>query len=462
MAVGGEYSLSSRACCALTRMDTTRPPMIDLGEELTAVARARLPEVYRQQLAFFFDHEGQRPLVQDAVAARVGRMADHLLGDAIHHADSGTVFFSVQARTSGERRCHLRVQVSDTGPVHAARLESLKQPAAAIDPMLDPSGQVDDIPRVRALCRVLDGSFAFAHLPGEGTMVRADMTLDAVVPDDAGIDADGAEAWLVGHPPVAYESLVRRFQRLGWSIRLMKTVNDARAALWSSHHGSLPALVLGSRMYGVELGELAYLATVLGNEPQVIYATPSGELPGSRVPEGIEVAHPPLSLSTLLRVTRRASASALRPSGQTRPAPLTMASRPRVLVVDDNSLNQLLLCEMLQVLGYEADIESDGRAAVSHCAATPPDGVLMDLQMPVMDGIEATQRIRQLQAERRIPHFPIVAATALTGLHDREVCMRAGMDGYLTKPLDLRSLAVELARHVPAHREQPPDATAMP
>ncbi|HYE40389.1 MAG TPA: response regulator, partial [Ramlibacter sp.] len=164
----------------------------------------------------------------------------------------------------------------------------------------------------------------------------------------------------------------------------------------------------------------------------------------------------------LLRVTRRASASALRPSGHTRPAPLTMASRPRLLVVDDNSLNQLLLSEMLQVLGYEADIEADGRAAVSHCAATPPDGVLMDLQMPVMDGIEATRRIRELQAERRIPHFPIVAATALTSLQDREACMRAGMDGYLTKPLDLRSLAVELGRHVPAQREQPPGGTSSP
>lgn len=436
-------------------MDTTRPPLIDLGEELTGIARVRLPEIHRQQLAFFFDHEGPRPLVPDEVATRLVRMADHLLADAIRHADGGTVFFSVQARTAGERRCHLRVQVSDTGAVQAARLDALRQPAAAIDPILDPLGRADDIPRIRALCRALDGSFTLDHLPGQGTVVRADLRLEAVTPDDTGVDADGAEAWLVGEPPVVYESLVRRFQRLGWSIRLMRTAADAHAALKAAPTGSRPALVLGSSMYGVELRELASLAEPLGREPQLILATPAGMAPPGRVPDGIEVLHPPFSQGTLLRLTRRASASALRPSGLTQPAPLTMAGRPRLLVVDDNSLNQLLLCEMLRVLGYETGLAADGHEAVAHCAATPPDGVLMDLQMPRMDGIEATRRIRQLQAERRIPHFPIVAATALTGAHERDACMRAGMDGYLTKPLDLCQLAAELARHVPAQREQP-------
>lgn len=429
--------------------------MIDLGEELTGIARVRLPEIHRQQLAFFFDHEGQRPLVADEVATRLVHMADHLLADAIRHADGGTVFFSVQARTAGERRCHLRVQVSDTGAVHSARLGALQQPIASVDPMHAPLGRVDDIPRIRALCRALDGNFTLAHLPGHGTVVRADLLLEAVMPDDTGVDADGAEAWLVGDPPLVYESLVRRFQRLGWSIRLMRTTADAHAALRAAPTGSRPALVLGSSMYGVELGELASLAEPLGSEPQLIHSTPAGETPAARVPDGIEVMHPPFSQGTLLRLTRRASASALRPSGLTCPAPLTMAGRPRLLVVDDNSLNQLLLCEMLRVLGYETDLAADGHEAVAHCAATPPDGVLMDLQMPRMDGIEATRRIRQLQAERRVPHFPIVAATALTGAHERDACMRAGMDGYLTKPLNLRLLASELARHVPAQREQP-------
>ena len=87
-------------------------------------------------------------------------------------------------------------------------------------------------------------------------------------------------------------------------------------------------------------------------------------------------------------------------------------------------------------MGLDVDVVSDGEAAVAALLATPYDVVLMDCQMPMLDGLEATRRIRLAQAERRIAHAPwIIALTANATVEDRQACLAAGMDAYLTKPV---------------------------
>lgn len=130
------------------------------------------------------------------------------------------------------------------------------------------------------------------------------------------------------------------------------------------------------------------------------------------------------------------------------PEQLTAAApaRPlRILVAEDNRVNQLVVVHMLRRLGYSADVAEDGEAAVSAVARTPYDIVLMDVQMPNMDGLTATRCIRE--APHTQPRIIAMTANAMPG--DRELCLEAGMDDYLSKPIDLESLGAALARSVP-------------
>jgi CheY-like chemotaxis protein len=126
----------------------------------------------------------------------------------------------------------------------------------------------------------------------------------------------------------------------------------------------------------------------------------------------------------------------------------------RILVVEDNRTNQKVAQKMLEGLGYTADLQANGQLGVDAHAAAPYDLILMDCQMPVMDGYEASRAIRALKTEAR--NVPIIALTANALEGDRERCLAAGMNDYLTKPLKRERLRTALEQWLPvAQREAP-------
>ena len=128
--------------------------------------------------------------------------------------------------------------------------------------------------------------------------------------------------------------------------------------------------------------------------------------------------------------------------------------RGRVLVVEDNTTNQMVAMGLLSRLGFDVEVVSDGRQAVEAVAKTEYVTVLMDCNMPVMDGYAATAAIRHLEAGGR-PRVPIVAMTASALVGDRERCLAAGMDDYLAKPVTLQDLDRVLSRWRPAGTSTP-------
>ncbi|MCE5268693.1 MAG: PocR ligand-binding domain-containing protein [Planctomycetaceae bacterium] len=117
--------------------------------------------------------------------------------------------------------------------------------------------------------------------------------------------------------------------------------------------------------------------------------------------------------------------------------PLTAAAQLRVLLVEDNAANQKLAMYVLRDRGHLVDIAGDGQEAVALTERNRYDVILMDVQMPGMDGFEATDIIRSRETDR---HVPIIAMTAYAMEGDRERCLAAGMDGYLAKPIDSREM----------------------
>jgi len=133
-----------------------------------------------------------------------------------------------------------------------------------------------------------------------------------------------------------------------------------------------------------------------------------------------------------------------------------MASRhpPRILLAEDNVVNQKLALRFLQQMGYRADLASNGIEAIECIARQPYDVVLMDVQMPEMDGLEASRRITERYKPHERPRIVAMTANAMRG--DREACLAAGMDDYVTKPIRIEAL-VEALTHLTARNDAQPD-----
>jgi CheY-like chemotaxis protein len=130
---------------------------------------------------------------------------------------------------------------------------------------------------------------------------------------------------------------------------------------------------------------------------------------------------------------------------ESRPTAPTRRAHCRILVAEDNAVNQRLVSRMLEKRGYRVTVVGDGHEALASLARQAFDLVLMDVQMPVMDGFEATARIRARE-QMTGQHLPILALTARAMQGDAERCLDAGMDGYLSKPLKAGELDAAIAR----------------
>lgn len=142
------------------------------------------------------------------------------------------------------------------------------------------------------------------------------------------------------------------------------------------------------------------------------------------------------------------------------PAASELPSGARALLVEDNEINQQVMLAILETLDMEAEIANDGQEALdilSEATASEFQVILMDCQMPRLDGYEATRRIRAGEAGQTYQQIPIIALTANAMEGDREKCMDAGMDDYLTKPIDVIELEDTLQRLIP-HSENPSSA----
>ncbi|RQS12371.1 sensor histidine kinase [Burkholderia sp. Bp9002] len=153
-------------------------------------------------------------------------------------------------------------------------------------------------------------------------------------------------------------------------------------------------------------------------------------------------------IASAMRVTppRLPSATPADADAEPDDGPPPGAASARVLLVEDNAVNQQIALAMLEDTGYAVDVAEDGRQALDMLAEGRFDVVLMDCQMPVMDGFEATQWLRLREAETGAARLPIIALTANAISGDRERCLAAGMDDYLSKPFSRDALLKMLAR----------------
>jgi two-component system, sensor histidine kinase and response regulator len=391
---------------------------------------------------------------------RLRQVLTNLVGNAIKFTERGEVTVDVGCERDGEGRELLKFRISDTGVgIPTDKQERIFEAFAQADENVSRrfGGTGLGLSISSQLVALMGGTLGVESTPGEGSSFFFDLPLETAATDDSPAAPETALPGdqvlvLAGHPRIR-EELVRLLAGWGMKPAPAPTVGDAIAEAERAASGGRPLrwLVLDfdldeaeARTLGADLQRLAMEA------PSVVVVAPIAG-PSRQRPQRLAgvpgfvasrtgVVHKPIvdkELRTVLARLARGSGQRVIPPDATAVPHLDRSLR--VLVAEDNLTNQLIARRLLEVAGQQVTIVPNGRLAVEAVSSTEFDIVLMDVRMPEMDGIEATREIREReQATGR--HIPIIAVTAQALLGDREECLAAGMDGYVTKPLRPRVL----------------------
>jgi PAS domain S-box-containing protein len=417
-----------------------RPAPFDLASAIVETMRSVMPTARDRPVVQRFDWIGPEPqLVGDEGAVR--QILMNLVGNAAKFTREGHVSVTVTTADRGAGMLDVAVAVEDSGP-------GIPQPLRAR--IFDAFEQGDDslarehggtglgLAIARALARAMHGDITLDAPAGGGS--RFTLQLQLRTKPDSENPAPRATpglAWLVATSRLGGPWLARRLQRLGWRTLLLDTGEQLMAVLRESDEW--PTQVLVSEYGLTPRLDLAALRRALPNAAIDLIIRPDWHEPVRERQAralGIGSILAPMTPKDLAGMGRPPAPPSAAAAASTNPWP----PGAEVLLVEDNPVNQLIGQEFLQALGLPVRTADDGESALVACLEKPPSIVLMDLQMPGMDGLEAARRLRQLQAEQRWPGAPIIALTAHAADSDRHACLAAGMNEMLTKPLGLETL----------------------
>ncbi|WP_082536498.1 MULTISPECIES: response regulator [unclassified Roseateles] len=434
---------------------------MEFAELFAQGARLVLPLAWAKGLTSYFDYSG--PSVELLVPDASLRAAIHriLLG-MTDCFEAGFLMFTAEAAIPMGGKSLLVIRAAGTGTVSSGLDEVLQRLQLQPLSIATVDGRQRTV-KARGVCPATGGRVLFTDARRDGLALSVHTHVAvAQLPDGAEhhARASDAAAWLVSPRPGRLDSVDRRLRRLGWQTRRFPSLEKASALLLSGALSSdvMPMMLVAAEIDGAELTLMEKVAAALPGVSVVLAVLAGSVTLKARERTPVDIRVLPLSPGELerftLRVDRVLSNDEAR---QTSPSPFYAQVVKQVLVVDDNSVNQLLSRAQLEVLGYDVTVASDGEEAIKVCLESPPDAVLMDLDMPVLGGCDATRRLRDLQRLGLLAPFPIVASTSAQEAAAQQECFDAGMDGFLAKPIDLAVLAEELHRVVPMRPVPCPD-----
>ena len=445
------------------------PVLFSLRDTLESVAELLAPPAQKKglEVAALIESDVADSILGDQ--ERLRQILINLVDNAIKFTSRGEIVIGAQRTTTGGDRSSIEFFVRDTGP-------GLDDEAR--DLLFETFARKDDHTAAAsttsgyglALCKhlvdQLDGTITVDSVTGRGTVFRVVLPLDTApdAPDSASTACDALRplnVLCVDDSPSCLSMLEGHLRRWGIDVRTARSGQHAMEQLLvpASHDEAIGLVIVDKLMPGMDGVELT---RSIRNIPElstlpVILMTPLAFSGREAVlkPLGIsgfltKPIRPARLLETIFQVLgleidaeRKASAASAKDA--TADAKQVVPRKERILLVEDDPVNRKLAVAFLQRLGFHPAAAADGKDALNAIGAGVFDLVLMDCQMPEMDGFEATRLIREHERATG-EHIPIIALTAHAMAEDRERCLAAGMDSYLSKPVVIDELAKELDR----------------
>jgi PAS domain S-box-containing protein len=417
------------------------------------------------ELLYWLDPEVPARLLGDQ--ARLRQVLLNLVGNAVKFTQEGeiTVHVSATRETNGTARLH--VSVTDTGigiPEDAIRhlFHSFTQADSSTTRRFGGTGL--GLAIAKSIVELMQGEIGVESAPGRGARFWFTAVLEADYASPA-IPAWGvlpAARILIVDDNAGSRAILERYTA-AWGLRPHPVENGEQALAALRHHQGagepIGLAIVDMQMPGMDgtalTREIAGDATL--GATRFIHLTAIGCLPDcasstDRVSKPIK----PQALYECLKRVMKQSRSAAPAAAQVAPVSRPGVCRGRVLIAEDNPVNQKVARLQVQRWGFDADVVANGEEALTALEGVDYALVLMDCQMPRMDGYAATRELRRRENGSR--HIPVIALTANAFATDREACLRAGMDDHLAKPVSLHNLGEILDRWSPCNTSSAPAA----
>jgi len=448
-------------------MDIESQPF-DLRECVEAVLDLVAPRAADKQLDLAYLFEGDVPAALDGDVTRLRQILLNLLANAAKFTDAGEVVLTVSAKPAAGGRSELAFAVRDTGigltPEGMSRLfQRFSQADSSTTRKYGGTGL--GLAISKRLAELMGGSmWAESDGPGRGSTFRFTIVAPvARATPSARREFIGEQPALVGKCILVVDDnatnrKVLALQSAKWGMQVRDTASPAQALQWLEAGEAFDVAVLDMHMPGMDGLQLARAVRGTGATlPLVLFSSLGRREAGDT--DGLFAAclgkplHQSQLFDTLVGVLARDSVAPRARSAAARATiDTTLAERHplRILLAEDNLVNQKLALRLLSRMGYRADVAANGIEAIESIERQPYDVVLMDVQMPEMDGLEAARRITARFEPGTRPRIVAMTANAMQG--DRDECLAAGMDDYVTKPIRVDAL-VDALTHTAARRD---------
>ena len=413
--------------------------------------------------AFYFESSIPSMLVGDPL--RVEQILVNLLNNAIKFTESGGVYIRIYAEQKHDYKVFLRFTVVDTGiGIEENKLTEIFERFQQVDASSSRShgGAGLGLFISKQLAETMGGDLTACSQPGRGSEFCAELLLDRALETRFYLpkidQLDNKHLIVISDRDFQNASVKSLMLNSAASLLFCRTVDELNFLQRHCDRRPVPDFIfVDSRiMSRLPYHRVAEVVQSVGKRHSyVIWLDAAGDdieiaktvfgiLPHARIHRPIVPSSANRVLSELLRKDEVSKET---------PVPVLASSkyRAKFLVAEDNKVNQIIIAKVLENEGYTYALAENGRQAVDRALSEDFDCILMDCQMPIMDGYEATREIRN--KERKVNYIVALTAHAMEG--DKEKCINAGMDDYLTKPIKPNSFSLILEKLL-KRRQRPP------
>ncbi|HWY72463.1 MAG TPA: response regulator [Burkholderiaceae bacterium] len=456
----------------------------ELLEDVTEVAAA---PAHRQGLEVLCRFAASVPVHVQGDPVRLRQVLINLISNAVKFTHRGEVFVQVErsdiaapdAPGSAPQPCQLAFSVTDTGTgIEPAVLSRLFQPFSQADSSTTRKygGTGLGLAISRQLVEMMGGQLTATSVPGRGSTFRFSVPLRLAVGTKVMGDVPdlrGVRALIVEDNPTNREILCQQMSAAGMQVHAEPDGRQGLKAVAAAAAAGQPYQVAILDMKMPQMDGLTLAAAIrreptLSQLPLIMLTSLHSEREGAAARDlGIRcyLTKPVRRLDLYRRIAESLRKTVPAAAHGHEPTSLSPPLGGRILLAEDNPVNQAVAQNMIEAIGCDLRIVANGVQAVEALAASRFDLVLMDCQMPEMDGYAATAAIRAAEARRgvsggpsdgRAAHIPIIALTAHAMEGDRDASLAAGMDDHLSKPFSLDGLRAVLQRWMPPDRVAAP------